>query len=169
MSWAGRIFTFRAMFQYKIHVSRYGSSHCIDTMISQLSYQYNGNNHNWISQLLSVYNGNSYTGETVSLYWNRELECSCPFWEWMLATSRNDKKCKYINMFCQQISVHFGLTLNMQGPRSLNLAWSVSWLLMPWLLTLPGHQQQWYWLCRVCRHWSYLWKDFKYLCHISVE
>ena len=27
---------------------------------------------------------------------------------------------------------------------------SISWLLMPWLLTSPGHQQPWYWLCRVC-------------------
>ena len=23
--------------------------------------------------------------------------------------------------------------------------WSISWLLMPWLLTSPGHQQPWYW------------------------
>ena len=40
---------------------------------------------------------------------------------------------------------------------------------MPWLLTSPGHQQPWYWLCRICKSWSYLRKDFKYLCHINVE
>ena len=28
------------------------------------------------------------------------------------------------------------------------IARSISWLLMPWLLALPGHQQPWYWLCR---------------------
>ena len=40
---------------------------------------------------------------------------------------------------------------------------------MPWLLSSPGHQQPWYWPCRICRSWSYLRKDFKYLCHINVE
>ena len=29
--------------------------------------------------------------------------------------------------------------------------WSISWLLMPWLLVSPGHQQQWYWLCKIHR------------------
>ena len=40
---------------------------------------------------------------------------------------------------------------------------------MPWLLTSPGHQQPWYWLCRIGRFLSYLKKDFNYLRHISVE
>ena len=48
----------------------------------------------------------------------------------------------------------------------LGLTWSISWLLMPWLLTSPGHQQPWYWLYRICRSPSYLRNDFKYLCHI---
>ena len=51
----------------------------------------------------------------------------------------------------------------------LGLTRSISWLLMPWLLTSPGHQQQWHWLCRICRSWSYFRKDFKYLSHINVE
>ena len=61
------------------------------------------------------------------------------------------------------------LTLNVRGPSYLGLTRSVSWLLMPWFLTSPGHQQPWYWLCRICRSRSYLRKDFKYLCHINVE
>ena len=61
------------------------------------------------------------------------------------------------------------LTLNMRGRSYLGLTRSISWLLMPWLLTSPGHQQSWYWLCRICKSWSYLRKDFKYLCHINVE
>ena len=61
------------------------------------------------------------------------------------------------------------LTLNVRGPSYLGWTRSVSWLLMPWLLTSPGHQQSWYWLCRICRSWSYMRKDFKYLCHINVE
>ena len=35
--------------------------------------------------------------------------------------------------------------------------------------TSPGHQQPWYWLYRICWSFSYLRKDFKYLCHINVE
>ena len=50
----------------------------------------------------------------------------------------------------------------------LGLTRSISWLLMPWLLTSPGHQQPWYWLCRICKSWFYLRKNFKYLCHIYV-
>ena len=37
-----------------------------------------------------------------------------------------------------------GLTLNVRGPSYLGLTRSISWLLMPWLLTSPGHQQPWY-------------------------
>ena len=61
------------------------------------------------------------------------------------------------------------LTLNMRGPSYLGLTRSISWLLMPWLLTSPGHQQPWYWLCRIGRFLYYLGKDFNYLCHINVE
>ena len=61
------------------------------------------------------------------------------------------------------------LTLNVRGPSYHDLTRSISWLLMPWLLTSPGHQQPWYWLYWISRPWSYLRKDFKYLCHINVE
>ena len=63
----------------------------------------------------------------------------------------------------------FRLTLNVRGPSYLCLTRSISWLLMPWLLTSPGHQQPWYWLYRICTSLSYLRKNFKYLCHTSVE
>ena len=48
------------------------------------------------------------------------------------------------------------LTLNVRGPSYLGLTRSISWLLMPWLLTSPGHQQPWYWLYTICRSFSYL-------------
>ena len=60
------------------------------------------------------------------------------------------------------------LTLNMRGPSNLGLTRSISWQLMPWLLTSPGHQQPWYWLFRICRS-SYLRRCLKYLCEINVE
>ena len=43
------------------------------------------------------------------------------------------------------------LTLNVRGPSFLDLTRSIRWLLMPWLLMSPGHQQPWYWLCRISR------------------
>ena len=61
------------------------------------------------------------------------------------------------------------LTLNVRGPSYLGLTRSISWLLMPWLLTSPGHQQPWYWLCRIGSFLSYLRKDFNYLRRINVE
>ena len=66
-------------------------------------------------------------------------------------------------------SVWRNLTLNVRGPNYLGLTRSISWLLMPWLLTSPGHQQPWYRLCSICRSWSYLRTGIKYLCHINME
>ena len=60
------------------------------------------------------------------------------------------------------------LTLNVRGPSYLGLTRSILWLLMPWLLTSPGHQQPWYWLCRIGMFLSYLRKDFNYLRCINV-
>ena len=46
----------------------------------------------------------------------------------------------------------------------------ISWLLMPWLLMSPGHQQPWYWLYSICRSLSYLrtWGRILGTCVISV-
>ena len=62
-----------------------------------------------------------------------------------------------------------GALASMQFIGLIGLTRSISWLLMPWLLASPGHQQPWYWLCRIHRSWSYLRKNFKYLCQINVE
>ena len=66
---------------------------------------------------------------------------------------------------CCKPSIHtsFGINiLNMRGLSYLGLTMSIPLLLMPWLLVLPGYQQRWYWLFRVCRSLSYLRKDFIY-------
>ena len=39
----------------------------------------------------------------------------------------------------------------LRGPSYLGLTRSISWLLMPWLLTSPGHQQPWHWLYRISK------------------
>ena len=61
------------------------------------------------------------------------------------------------------------LTLYVRGPSYLGLSRSISWLLMPWLLTSPGHQQPLYWLCRIGRSLSNSRRNFNYLCLINVE
>ena len=60
------------------------------------------------------------------------------------------------------------LTLNMQGPSYLGFTRSLSLLLMPWLLTSPGHQHTWYWQCRIGKSLSYLRKDIPTTCVISM-
>ena len=57
--------------------------------------------------------------------------------------------CVYLIFLCLSC-----LTLNVRGQSYLGWSWSISWLLIPWLHTSPGHQQHWYWLCRICRSWS---------------
>ena len=76
-------------------------------------------------------------------------------------------KCRLQNECRQICRVLNELTLNVRGPSYLRLIRSISWLVMPWLLTSAGHQQPCYWLCRICGSWSYMRRDFKYLCHIN--
>ena len=67
------------------------------------------------------------------------------------------------------------LALNVRRPNYLGLTRSISWLLIPGLLTSAGHQQPWYSLCRICRSqdlstcvismWS---NDIRYKC-ISLQ
>ena len=37
----------------------------------------------------------------------------------------------------------------MLKPTHWRITWSITWLLMPWRLTLPGHQQSWHWINRI--------------------
>ena len=60
-------------------------------------------------------------------------------------------------------------SLNVRGPNHSGWTKPVSWLLMPWLLSSPGHQHEWYWLCGIGKFLPYMRKDFIYLCHVSVE
>ena len=57
---------------------------------------------------------------------------------------------------------------NVPGPSYPGLTRSWSWLLMPWRLASPGHQQPWYWLCNLGRPLSYTRKDSIHLCQVSV-
>ena len=57
------------------------------------------------------------------------------------------------------------LTLGMQKLDHYGETWSVPWLLMPWLIVASGHQQPWYWVCRINRSLLTTAKDF---CAISV-
>ena len=81
------------------------------------------------------------------------LQCSC--FEIRLCTTIQNP-C----FFCQPLTC---------GPSYFGLTRPISWLIMSWLLMSPEHQQPWYCLCSICRSWSYLRKDFKYLYHINKE
>ena len=77
---------------------------------------------------------------------------------------------KKMKLDCEtKITQSYVLTLSVREPSYLGLTRSISWLLMPWLLTSPGHQQPWYWLYRIYRSFYYLRKCFKYLCQINAE
>ena len=66
-------------------------------------------------------------------------------------------------------AIQWLLTLNMLGPSSSVLTRSISWLLMAWLIASPGHQHQWYRLCKIGRSLFSMRKDFYDLCHISMD
>ena len=61
------------------------------------------------------------------------------------STQRVNKVCLYILHGDAQVVVigtlMICLTLNVRGPSYLGLTRSVPWLLIPWLLMSPGHQQ----------------------------
>ena len=46
---------------------------------------------------------------------------------------------------------------------------SIPWLMMPWLLALPGHRQPWHWLYKINRPLGSIRKDFNYLGYFNVE
>ena len=88
---------------------------------------------------------------------HRAWSTLAPVMAWCLTTPSF-----YLNMCSEIILLKLQLTLNVQGLSYLGLTRSISWLLMPWLLTSPGHQQPWYRLCRIDRFLSYLRKDLNY-------
>ena len=92
---------------------------------------------------------------------------------WVHFQSWLDKRTSQISHVClvnmPSGSLCFRLTLL---PLKLDYScrsWSIPWMLMPWLLVLPGHQQPCYWLCIINSYLPFTSKDFKYLCHVSVK
>ena len=43
------------------------------------------------------------------------------------------------------------------------------WMVMPWLLASPGHQQLWFSPCMINKSSSSIRKEFNFQCHLSVE
>ena len=88
--------------------------------------------------------------------------------QWWLICSR---KCIVnVIMSTVQNGIHFvQATFNIRGLNNFGSTWSISWLLMPWLLASPGHQHPWYSPSRIGKLLSCTRKDFNYLCHVNVE
>ena len=59
------------------------------------------------------------------------------------------------------------VNLEVRGTSYLGLTWSISWLLMPWLLASPGHQQPWYWLSGSLRRQDISNHDIDYVEWVS--
>ena len=60
------------------------------------------------------------------------------------------------------------LILTLQIPDYSRQNFSISWLLIPWLLALPGHQQPWYWLWNIGRSFSLTRPSIFNICTPSV-
>ena len=101
---------------------------------------------------------------TAVLFFNSTVHCAMPVFSSSAVADPS-----FVNSWLWWLNAIFPLTLKVRGPSYLGLTRSISWLLMPWLLTSPGHQQPWYWLCRIGRFLSYLRKDFNYLRCINME
>ena len=56
--------------------------------------------------------------------------------------------------------LYITLTPYMQATEYSMQTWSISCLLMPWLLVLPGHQEAWYRLYKTGKSLSSSWVDF---------
>ena len=119
------------------------------------------------SQLTSIYRFHPWQNRLYFIFQGNFVKQACLYrfdvLEWDRLASR------LILILKIALTIKRPLTLNVRGPSYLGLTRSISWLLVPWLLTSPGHQQPWYWLCRIGRFLSCLRKDFNYLHRINVE
>ena len=75
----------------------------------------------------------------------------------------------YISMILIQITAESSLTFLALKSEHSRIIMSIPWLLMPWLIASPGHQQLWYWICRMKWFLSSTRKDFNYLHHLSEK
>ena len=58
---------------------------------------------------------------------------------------------------------------NVTGVLVISNSWSIPWLLIPWLLASPGHQQPWRWTCLVTGSLSSTRKKFIYQYHHNIR
>ena len=58
--------------------------------------------------------------------------------------------------------------LNLQIPDYFRQNFSIAWLLIPWPLALPGHQEQWYWLWDIGRSFYLTRPSILNICTPSV-
>ena len=78
-------------------------------------------------------------GEVTGGFWTQML---CNGWR------LNIIWCFYLNkLVFKHLSVILAV-LVLQSEYS-GITWSIPWRVLSWLLASPGHQQLWYWLCRI--------------------
>ena len=79
------------------------------------------------------------------------------------------KNCSFLLFLSRIIRCFFNFisTLLVLKPEYTVRIGSIPWLLMPWLLVSPGHQQPSYWLCRINKSSSSIRKDFNNLQYLD--
>ena len=141
-------------------------------LVQIMAWRHQTTGHYLVTKFQTVTRGQWVNDSPQRLYWTEGsalIRGDMRFAPWLMQNSILDQSSQGTNYFMSDLCSERLLTLNVRGPNYLGLIESISWLLMPWLLTSTGHQQPWYWLNRIGRFLSYLRKDFNYLRRINVE
>ena len=107
---------------------------------------------------------NSHDRHPIARPWGQGMGCLLWVWSLVYVLLVSSQRHMY---YCDKLN-RVITALNMQGLSYLGLTRSISWLLMPWLLTSPGHQQPWYWLYREYVGPSLTWGRILSTCVISM-
>ena len=120
-----------------------------------------------VSRPSNLKKGNTHPQERQSLFWDGALVAKVYRWSRILSMDYHKTTVTPLLSqwsYCSLVNIHLRLTC---GDRVISqFSRSISLLLMPWLLALPGHYQPWYWPCRIARSVPYSRKDFNHLCHV---
>ena len=95
----------------------------------------------------------------------------CDFW-WLksdILSSFDYRNVIFRDILLQKYGIQLHVTLLLLRPEYSGITRSIPWLLMPWLLLSPGHQQSWYWLCTMWTFLSSLGVNIRNLWHFNVK
>ena len=89
--------------------------------------------------------------------------CYCNGWSFMIS------KIYDFNITTGDITALEQFTLLIMRPKSSEITYSIPWLLIPWLLEAPGHQQPQHWQHIMSESWLFMRNGFYNLCHFQSQ